>query len=123
MYLHAFHQILVIYFLFPAYVVINNMVIRIDVIYPFSEKENLPPYCIVVVVLCNNVVVDSTYLVCTYQFKTLSRLTKKSEVTELLFGKSIIDKWHLTYYWLNKKSFIPGLYYLQLRIFYFYFLC
>ena len=43
------------------------------------------------------------YLVCTYQFKTLSRLTKKSEVTELLFGKSIIYKWHLTYYWLNKK--------------------
>ena len=37
----AFHQILVIYFLFPVYVVINNM----DVIYPFSEKENLPPYC------------------------------------------------------------------------------
>ena len=66
LYLHAFHQILVIYFLFPAYVVINNMVIRIDVIYPFSEKENLPPYCIVVVVLCNNVVVDSTYVSCMY---------------------------------------------------------
>ena len=40
-FVRAFHQILVIYFLFPVYVVINNM----DVIYPFSEKENLPSHC------------------------------------------------------------------------------